>query len=156
MVYSKEDLLKFIDENDMILLSRSVKNTSIQLKIDNKICLRNDTKPLIIADYKNLTKEVNSRFIKTELAKGIFFEPNNLMYGKSFETISIPDNACGLIIPAPNLSVLGITLTNTQILSPGYRGNPTLIFKNDSPVSVEIPPYFTVASLLILELKNRI
>lgn len=155
MIYATDKLKKLIQENDMELLSANIKGASIDIRIDSNAYIRTDTEPLILTDNDDKDELLRNRTEKIDLAKGFQLKPGQYLYGKSFETIKVPSDTCGLILPRSTFARIGLILPISQFANPGYIGNLPIIIYNASPVNVEIPPYYHVAQILYIAINGE-
>lgn len=155
MIYASNKLQTLTKENDMELLSANIKGASIDIRIDPQAYIRIDDKPLILTDDDDKEELLKDRTEVIDLAKGFQLQPGKYLYGKSFETIKVPENLCGLILPRSSFSRIGLILPISQFANPGYIGNLPIIIYNASPVAVEIPPYYRVAQILYAEINGE-
>ena len=155
MIYASSRLKSLIQENNMELLSANIKGASIDIRIDSKAYIRTDSESLILTDNDDKDELLKDRTKEIDLAKGFQLQPGQYLYGKAFETIKVPENACGLIMPRSTFARIGLILPISQFANPGYAGKLPIIIYNASPVAVEIPPYYRVAQIIYAEISGK-
>ncbi|MDR2869686.1 MAG: dCTP deaminase [Deferribacteraceae bacterium] len=152
MVLATSTLARLVQDNNMSLLRKNIRGASIDLRIDDIAHIRTDTTPLVLSNTDKPDELLFGRLTEVDLAKGFQLEPGQYLYGKAFESITIPNNMCGFVFPRSSFARIGLILPISCYANPGYHGNLPLIIHNASPVPVEIPPYYRVAQLVYCEI----
>lgn len=74
---------------------------------------------------------------------------------RSRETITMPENCCGLWLQVEPISRKGLLLVNMSLIPPGYSGALTCTFANFGKSGIALTPNEWVAKIVFLTLASR-
>jgi len=152
-VLATSELKKLVSESGIIsaLNDYNIQGSSIDLSIGEQVSVPKQR------DLINLfeDQEPSELYEQVDLAKGYRLEPECYMYGSSVESIKIPLDLCGFILPRSSFARIGLVLPMSMYANPGYEGHLPIIIYNASKTAVMIPPYYRVCQLVLMELKGE-
>lgn len=159
MILATSELRKFQRNNMENLLEEefTLKGASIDLRINNtiKVLKKNNIDIDLLDDNVEHLIE-NELYEEKELAnKDYWLEPNQYIYGSTYEKITIPKDKCAILLPRSTFARMGLILPLSQYANPGYSGHLPIIIFNSSQNRIKIPPYYRVMQMLIVEIKGE-
>lgn len=84
-------------------------------------------------------------------------KPGELILGRSYEKISIPDDLVGRIMTRSSYARLGISTDCTcDLLNPGWEGHVPLEIRNNGPNTIVINPYLPMCQIMLMPLAGKV
>ncbi|MCD4666602.1 dCTP deaminase [archaeon] len=150
MILSKEEILKRINNNEVVIKpfnKKNIESASIDLTLGNEFRIFTKDHYSANASYQKV-----SRLIKE---KEIILQPDDFVLGITKEHIKLPKNLCGWLQGRSRYARLGITIHITaSFLHPGIDNKQVLEIKNDSNSTIKLKSGMKICQLILEELKG--
>lgn len=144
----KENIIKPL--NDF-----QIRGSSIDLTLGEIAKIKKTNKTINLFDLDCDDSLCDDIYEEVNLAQGYELKSLHYLYASSAETISIPKDLCGIVLPRSSFARIGLILPNSLYANPGYKGHLPIIIFNASNSSIIIPPYIRIMQLVLLELKGK-
>ena len=111
------------------LIADNVQPASVDLTLHKMISLlRRGDEPI---DSKSIKADKDSLFEELEIpTEGYILEPMSFVIGHSDEFITLPQSVNGMILNRNSLAQIGIDVTPSAYVNPGFSGRKTIVIHN--------------------------
>ncbi len=148
MILASSELEKIASSVATGLNAYNIQGASIDLAIGETAKIQTSTKTINLLEKETF----DDIYEEVDLTKGYELKPGTYMYASTIETVSIPIDCCGILLPRSSFARIGMILPMSMYANPGYEGNLPIVIFNASPASVIIPPYYRIMQLLLVKL----
>lgn len=148
MILATSELEKIASSVATGLNAYNIQGASIDLAIGESARIQTSTKTINLLEQDTF----DDIYEEVDLTKGYELKPGTYMYASTIETVKIPMDCCGILLPRSSFTRIGMILPMSMYANPGYEGNLPIIIFNASPASVIIPPYYRIMQLLLVRL----
>lgn len=133
------------------LIADNVQPASVDLTLHKTISLlRPDDEPI---DSKSIKADKDSLFEELEIpADGYILQPMGYVIGHSSEFIALPQNVNGVILNRNSLAQIGIDVTPSAYINPGFSGRKTILIHNFGRRSVILHKGMRICQLVLFAL----
>lgn len=89
--------------------------------------------------------------------EAIPLKPGEMLLGRTYEKICLPDTLVGKINTRSSFARLGIsTACNCDLVNPGYAGHVPLELTNTTPNTIWIHPYMSLCQIFLMRLDGEV
>lgn len=163
--YLKDDFYKEIisdptDESAIVFKTEQIQPSSIDLRLSNKIWLQKKVwRGKIDVSKNGVFDFIASKYWKditiSEMAP-LILKPNETVFGRTHEVITIPENYAGKIEANSSIARLSISITYSDYCNPKYRGHFPLQIHNTGKNAIIFYPYMGICQLMLVKLSNTV
>jgi dCTP deaminase len=130
----------------------------IDLRLDAYFLEIKHTGKGIVDPFERYDAFESTKLIEVDLfgGNGYTLQPGKFVLGQTFEYISLPKNAFGLLDGRSSLGRLGIVVHSTAMsVDPGWEGHLTLELRNNGEMPVTLAPLTRVGRLILFEMTAK-
>jgi dCTP deaminase len=138
MMLSDRDLAKLDLEEGIVepFIAENCKGATINLTLDTHIKKYVATEPIILG--REVTED---HYLNIDLTKEDFWlQPNESVLVKTFEFIRVPADMSARSYERYGVKSLGLQISPSHYMNPGWRGKITLVALNVSQVPIQLVP----------------
>ena len=152
MFLSEKEIKKLVDKGEIQIQPFDEAFQLFSAYVDIKISNRYYRYPkeieleLEMLDLKNPYINIVEQDYISE--KGVVIEPQRFLIFESLEYLKVPDNVMVYVQPKFRLAKMGLVLTNSGFLEPGFEGNINLCIYNTNNMPVRVFPDMTLCHIL--------
>lgn len=150
------NVIQGCENEDFPFEASQIRTCSIDIRVDNifwKARKFGRTK-LDLGFTRIYSIRPTRRWVKVVLKKGqtIDLKPDEMLLGRTYEKICLPDNLIGKINTRSSYARLGIsTNCNCDLINPGYSGHVPMELVNETKSTIVIHPYLPLSQIFLMK-----
>lgn len=139
---------------------KQIKTCSIDIRVSNIFWIPKRQRNSFDLGRRNIFEVSPRRMWKKIVlsdSESITLKPGQMILGRTYEKISIPNENVGKLTTRSSFARLGLwTAGNCDLVNPGYSGHVPLELMNTSPNKIVIHPYLPLSQLFVMRLDGEL
>ncbi|WP_163538319.1 dCTP deaminase [Gracilibacillus sp. YIM 98692] len=153
MFLSDRDIRKLMDKNEIVdpFVPENCEGATIDLTLDVQIKKFKEE-----GHYRMGEKYSQDNLEKVDISKEAFYlQPNESVLVQSYEYLKIPNNFAGIVFERYSIKLLGLVVSPSSYMNPGYEGRLTFLMTNQSKTPIQLVSGLKFCQLSLSELTSE-